>query len=113
MKSGNITKKTGAMLLIFSMALSFCSCSMFSKKDVLAAAKEVADNIEDFDADKLLDLSTLSKKSEKADDLRKGLNGEYLDENTKKFCDAVRKTIRSEVIEDSFSIKGEFLFFIF
>lgn len=94
------------MLLIFSMALSFCSCSMFSKKDVLAAAKEVADNIEDFDADKLLDLSTLSKKSEKADDLRKGLNGEYLDENTKKFCDAVRKTIRSEVIEDSFSIKG-------
>ncbi|MBR3464048.1 MAG: hypothetical protein IKH23_03135 [Clostridiales bacterium] len=107
MKTGYITKKAGAVLLIFSMALSFCSCSMFSKKDVLAAAKEVAENIEDFDAEKLLDLSTLSKKSEKAEDLRKGLNGEYLDENTKKFCDAVRKTIRSEIIEDSISIKGK------
>lgn len=106
MNSRNITRKTGAVVLILSMALSFCSCSMFSKKPVLAAAKEVAENIEDFDADKLLDLSTLNKNGEKAEDLRKGLNGDYLDEKTKKFCDAVRKTIRSEVIEDSFSAKG-------
>lgn len=106
MNSRNISRKTGAVVLILSMALSFCSCSMFSKKDVLAAAKDVAENIEDFDADKLLDLSTLNKNGEKAEDLRKGLNGEYLDEQTKKFCDAVRKTIRYEIIEDSFSAKG-------
>ena len=79
---------------------------MFSKKPVLAAAKEVAENIEDFDADKLLELSTLNKNGDKAEDLRKGLNGEYLDEKTKKFCDAVRKTIRYEIIEDSFTAKG-------
>ena len=106
MKSRNITRKTGAVVLILSMALSFCSCSMFSKKPVLAAAKEVAENIEDFDADKLLELSTLNKNGDKAEDLRKGLNGEYLDEKTKKFCDAVRKTIRYEIIEDSFTAKG-------
>lgn len=107
MKSGNITKKTGALILIASMALSMVGCSMFSKKDVLAAAKEVAENIADFDADKLLDLSTLSKKGEKAEDLRKGLNGDYLDENTLKFCNAVRKTIRYEIIDDSFSAQGK------
>ncbi|MBR6487573.1 MAG: hypothetical protein IKT20_01560 [Clostridiales bacterium] len=107
MRSRNITRKTGAVLLIFSMALSFCGCSMFSKKDVLAAAKEVADNIENFDADRLLELSTLNKNGEKAENLRKGLNGEFLDEKTKKFCDAVRKTIRYEIVEDSFSVKGK------
>ena len=91
---------------MLSMALSLCSCSMFSKKDVLAAAKEVAENIQDFDADKLLELSTLSKKGEKAEELRKGLNGDYLDENTLKFCTAVRKTISYEILEDTFTAKG-------
>lgn len=106
MSSRMITRKTGAVLLICSMFLSLCGCNALSKKDVVAAAKEVAENIEDFDADKLLDLSTLSKKSDKAEDLRKGLNGEYLDENTKKFCTAVRKTFTFEIREDSFSISG-------
>ena len=40
-----LSRKTGALILVLSMALSLCSCSMFSKKDVLAAAKEVAENI--------------------------------------------------------------------
>lgn len=106
MKSVNTTKRAGALILVASMALSLFGCSMFSKKDVLAAAKEVAENIEDFDADKLLDLSTLSRSGDKAEELQKGLNGEYLDENTKKFCTAVRKTIKYEIIEDSFTAKG-------
>ena len=101
-----LSRKTGALILVLSMALSLCSCSMFSKKDVLAAAKEVAENIQDFDADKLLELSTLSKKGEKAEELRKGLNGDYLDENTLKFCTAVRKTISYEILEDTFTAKG-------
>lgn len=88
------------------MFLSLCGCNSFSKKAVVAAAKVVAENIEDFDADKLLELSTLSKKSDKAEDLRKGLNGEYLDENSKKFCMAVRNTFTYEIREDTFSING-------
>ena len=107
MKSKNIYRKTGSVLLVFSMALSLFGCSMLSKKPVLEAAKEVAENIVDFDADRLLELSTLNKNGEKAEDLRKGLNGEYLDEKTKKFCDAVRKTINYEIIEDTFSVKGK------
>lgn len=107
MKSRNMFRKTGTVLLVFSMALSFFGCSMFSKKGVLEAAKEVAENIENFDADRLLELSTLNKNGDKADDLRKGLNGEYLDEKTKKFCDAVRKTIRYEILEDTFTASGK------
>lgn len=102
-----ITKKTGSVMLICSLFLSFCGCSALSKKPVIAAAKEVAENIENFDADKLLELSTLSKSSDKADELRKGLNGEYLDENTKKFCDAVRNTFTYTIREDSFEIEGK------
>ena len=102
-----LNKKAGAVLLIGSMFLSLCGCSIFSKKDVVAAAKEVAENIVDFDADKLLDLSTLNKKGDKAEDLRKGLNGDYLDENSKKFCNAVKKTMTYEVDEKSFSIQGD------
>ena len=107
MNSKLLIKKTGALVLIGAMFFSLCACSMFSKKDVLAAAKEVADNIENFDADRLLSLSTLSSGSDKADDLRKGLNGDYLDENTLKFCTAVRKTITSRVLEDTFTAKGK------
>ena len=107
MMSMNIYRKTGAVLLVFSMALSLFGCSIFRKKEVLEAAKEIAENIEDFDADRLLELSTLNKNGEKAENLRKGLNGEYLDEKTKKFCDAVRKTIRYEIIEDSFTVMGK------
>ena len=101
-----VNKKAGAVILLGSMIISLCGCSMFSKKDVVAAAKEVAENIVDFDADKLLDLSTLNKKGEKAEDLRKGLNGDYLDENSKKFCNAVKKTMSYEIDEKSFSIQG-------
>lgn len=101
-----LNKKAGAVILLGSMIISLCGCSMFSKKDVVAAAKEVAENIVDFDADKLLDLSTLNKKGEKAEDLRKGLNGDYLDENSKKFCNAVKKTMSYEIDEKSFSIQG-------
>lgn len=100
-------KKAGALVLIGAMFLSLCGCSMFSKKDVLAAAREVAANIEEFDADRLLSLSTLSSGSDKAEDLRKGLNGDYLDENTLKFCTAVRKTITSQIKEETFTAKGK------
>lgn len=107
MNSRTIAKKTGAVVILCSMFLSLCGCSALSKKDVVAAAKRVAENIEDFDADKLLDLSTLSKGSDRADELRKGLNGEYLDENTLKFCTAIRKTITYEIREDTFTAKGK------
>lgn len=107
MKTLNINRKAGALILVASMAFSLFGCSIFSKKDVLAAATEVADNIVDFDADRLLDLSTLSRSSDKADELRKGLSGEYLDENTKKFCTAVKKTISYEIVEDTFTAKGK------
>lgn len=106
MKSVNTIKKVASLTLVASMALSLFGCSIFSKKPVLAAAKEVAENIADFDADKLLDLSTLSKSSDKAEELQQGLNGEYLDENTRKFCMAVRKTINYEILEDTFTAKG-------
>ena len=102
-----ITRKGGAVLLLCSFFLSLSGCSVFSKKPVIAAAKEVAENIENFDADKLLDLSTLNKKGEKAEELRKGLNGEYLDENTKKFCDAVRNTFTYKVREETFKVEGK------
>ena len=107
MDFSTITKKTGAVMLLCSLFLSLCGCSAFSKKPVMAAAKEIAENIESFDADKLLDLSTLNKHGEKAEDLRKGLNGEYLDENTKKFCDAVRSTFTYEIREKSFKVEGK------
>ncbi len=107
MNSNTLIKKTGALVLIGAMFFSLCGCSMFSKKDVLAAAREVAENIEDFDADRLLSLSTLSSGSDKAEDLRKGLNGDYLDENTLKFCTAVRKTISFQIKEDTFTAKGK------
>lgn len=106
MSSKILIKKTGALFLTGAIILSLCGCSMFSKKDVIAAAKEVAENIEDFDADRLLSLSTLNKSGEKAEELRKGLNGDYLDENSLKFCTAVRKTISYKVREDTFSAKG-------
>ena len=107
MNSKVIYKQAGALILVCAMFMSLCGCSMFSKKDVLAAAKEVAENIQDFDADKLLDLSTMSKNGDKADDLRKGLNGEYLDDATLAFCTAVRKTIRYEIREETFTAKGK------
>ena len=106
MRAKIFTRRTGALLLVCSMFFSLCSCSSLSKKDVLAAAREVAENIENFDAERLIELSTLNKNGEKADDLRKGLNGEYLDENTMKFCTAVRNTISYTVREDSFSANG-------
>lgn len=100
-------KKVWALLLVCSMILSLCSCNAFSKKEVLAAAKEVAENIENFDSDRLLELSNLNKNGDKANELRKGLNGDYLDENTLKFCMAVRNTISYEVREYTFSAKKD------
>ena len=107
MNSRTITKKTGAVILLASMILSFCGCSGLSKKEIIAQAKEVAENIESFNADNLIDLSTMNKNSDRAEELRKGLKGEYLDENTKKFCDAVQKTFTYEIREKTFKVEGK------
>ena len=40
-----ITRKGGAVVLLCSLFLSFSGCSAFSKKPVIAAAKEIAENI--------------------------------------------------------------------
>lgn len=106
MRTRLFSRKALSLLLVCSMLFLFCSCSSFSKKDVMAAANEVAGNIENFNAEKLIEMSTLNKNGDRADELRKGLGGEYLDENTLKFCTAIRNTISYKILEDTFSAKG-------
>lgn len=87
---------TGAMLL----GLSGCLKPAGSTKDVIKAAKALADNMVSLSADDIIKNSTLDKKSDEATKITDLFGGEY-SEDQLAFFKAVEGTIDYEVDEDS------------
>ncbi len=102
-------KKFTAVVLTGSVIFGLAGCLNFGgNKAVIEAADELASQIADADASKLIKNSTLDKKSKEAQSLTELLSADFKSDDELAFYKAVEATIEYEIDEKSCSVsKGE------